>query len=456
MAQRVPNTFHYSTPLGQAFSNIAGAIMSGPSKYERDALEADAVYRRAKAKEAETSAELDRGKINAPSALADAFARQVNPAFAVGGAPPPAVQKQQRLADIIRATAQAGEYGDLDSVLRATIANTPGATDHEVSRAMLGAGDDYATTPTGMLAEIFAKPVEVSAGATAYGAPNDPRFQGGPLAGRDTETTALARAFNRLDPALQETAAIGKTTTPRNYAGPGGSRGVTLDGLTDAATGGRIPQGAAVYTGQQQSSDASDFTTSTKTALQGSQRELNQFMQALNQTRELALESPLNFGIAGRVKGVAQDVSVIAQGVAASLGETNIEAARERVVQEAIRNGIDPSLLPSAFDPTLPALNASADLLTYSAAAALAGQSGRSVSDRDVKMFRQIVGDPRSLFESQEKFIARLDQLQSIVAGRRAADDAFQAGQDVAAPPTPAAPTRRLRYDPASGGLVAP
>src|SRR5690606_20371357 len=126
--------------------------------------------------------------------------------------------------------------------------------------------------------------------------------------------------------------------------------------------------------------------------------------------------------------GTLQDVAAMANGVSSALGYKSAEEALQNAQVEMVRSGIDPNLLPGVFDPNLAALQTTSDLLVYQAAAALAGQSGRDVSDRDVQMFKGVVGDPREWTATPERFKAKLDQMERILNAMRTVDQSALGG----------------------------
>lgn len=476
MVTRIKNEFHYAQPMGRAFATIADAIMSGPSRWEREAMEARTGLYGAQRDYYDAQASQLRSQMEAPQTLAEALRTIYTPGGVSAdltmpddGQNPYSVDPANRvyaaMPDIAQALARAGRISDMGSVLRAVIANAPEVSDAMVSRAMLGAGDSYGSTPVGALALEQAKPVRVGAGELAFGAPGDPRFTGdAPLRGVDTLATAQGAAFQTLDPDQQRMAvgpaldrvrgtflsenfnsldelntfqrqALGaqpssSSATPRNYMLPDGRRGITLDGVSDAATGEPIPQGATVFSGQIQSQDASGLTTPVKTELQRRGLAHQRLRSLLDTTRELS-QDPLNFGIPGFVKGALQDAYAMVSGVSAALGYRDAEEARREVARTAVSAGINPELLPGVFDPNLPALHTAADLLVFSAAAALAEQKGRDVSDNDVRYFRRIVGDPRNWMTTQERFLAKLDLLERIAEDYNQAEAQFMGGTAV-------------------------
>ena len=55
-----------------------------------------------------------------------------------------------------------------------------------------------------------------------------------------------------------------------------------------------------------------------------------------------------------------------------------------------------------------------ATLAAYQAAAALARQEGKGLSDKDFKLFRGIVGDPKAWLSTQEAFLAGTRRLRNV------------------------------------------
>lgn len=229
------------------------------------------------------------------------------------------------------------------------------------------------------------------------------------------------------------------SNVPRNYVMRDGRNFITFDGATDAQTGQPLPPGGAISNVEGGAEDVGLPTTATRSQLQQGQIEVNKFNVLLDRARELSTD-PANFGIPGAVKGAAQDATAIAEGVATGLGFTSPREALESIRNDAAANGIDPSLLPGVFDPSLPALHTVADLLVYQAAAALAGQSGRAVSDYDVRRFKNVVGDPRSFMMNRERFLAKLDELQRLVSGVSQVNTQALTGGVAGAPQQPPQP----------------
>lgn len=98
--------------------------------------------------------------------------------------------------------------------------------------------------------------------------------------------------------------------------------------------------------------------------------------------------------------------------------------------------------LPDIYNPNLPRAQVLYSLLLYSAAAALAGQENRSVSDRDIQVMRGLVPNPEGLFTSRARMAEALATVNDILGGYEAVtQNALQGGFAVggAAPVAPAA-----------------
>jgi hypothetical protein len=149
--------------------------------------------------------------------------------------------------------------------------------------------------------------------------------------------------------------------------------------------------------------------------LQGDQIASEKLKGLMSYTRRLANEDPLNFGFPGFVKGGVQDVTTLLGGVTSALGYEQPQQAVDAARRDILASGVDQTLFNGIFDPTLPALQTANDLLVYQAAAALAGQEGRDLSNADVKAMRKIVGNSTDWFTSQNKFLSKLDVLEQIL-----------------------------------------
>ena len=284
------------------------------------------------------------------------------------------------------------------------------------------------------------------------------------LSDADRKGTLAGANFGNMGalPAAEQNylGANGGTKTPRNYITPDGQSFITYDGVTAAQTGQPLPPGGAIGSLEGGAGDVG-LTNSTQSGVQQNILSNNKFTNLLALTREAAQQDPTNFGVPGFVKGMAQDLTQIAQGMAQGFGYRDAEEYINTARNDAAAAGIDPGLLSGIFDPGLSEVQTLGDLMVYSAAEALAGQSGRSVSDKDVQFFKGIVGDPQSWLMSQEKFLAKLAQLERIVQSNQGVLSAAQqqGAVPMGSPQAPAAPAApqggpvRRKYNPATGQL---
>ncbi|WP_336812439.1 hypothetical protein [Bosea sp. MMO-172] len=210
------------------------------------------------------------------------------------------------------------------------------------------------------------------------------------------------------------------TPTPRTYAADGKSF-ITYDGVIDAQSGQPLPIGGAIVAPQGTSKDVG-IRPSVETALQQAQVDRQRFRGMLGFTRELAAKDPTLFGLPGQIRRIGQEGAQIANGLAQVFGKDNFAQARHEIIAELKSRGVSSKLIGDMFDPHLPGMQSAANLLVYQAASALAGQQGRSVTDKDLAMFKTIAGDPSSLFESQQSYLARLQTMEDLVNTLDSAD----------------------------------
>lgn len=407
------NPYAGETPIAKALKNLSTTIVSGPSDGKRLA-------------EAEYALKLKQARENT-AALGDVFRNYGTPQFDRGAA----------LDNAIRA----GVTGDnLGAYERYGAANTYGADAPQTTNAFVGAGGSFGSTAAGTREQQAndIRKTKMGIDEQRYQFDNKPMTIGtdkGPVIVRQNEAygqpavedlgkvkgNAARIALNSPggiasadEPTQRFIGASGKANgTPRNYVFQG-KNFITDDGITDARTGHPLPAGGYLATPQGSATDVG-LSSSNVTDLQKQDIANQRFRGLLGFTRNLAKASPDNFGVSGFVKGAVQDATQIAGNVSQGLGYKGITEAVNDMRSKVAANGLDPKLFSGVFDPKLPALHTAADLLVFSAADALAGQSGRSVTDRDVKMFKDIVGDPREWAGNQEKYLSKLDTVEQIL-----------------------------------------
>lgn len=222
---------------------------------------------------------------------------------------------------------------------------------------------------------------------------------------------------------------------PRTYTANGQSF-ITYDGVNNAQTGQPLPPGGAIVNPQGSATDVG-MRPNVQAGLENAEIQRGRFRSLLQQTRAIAERDPTLFGLPGQIRRVGQEGLQLASGLAQVFGANSVQEATTSAARAAQNAGVSPQLVSQLFDPNLPALNAASNLLVYQAAAALAGQEGRGVTDRDITRFMNIAGDPASLFESQQSYLTRLATMEAILEGQVRSDSDVMGRRGV---PTPGAP----------------
>lgn len=433
------NPYSFQSPIGAALANFSKTLMSGPDEATKLAR-------------TEAALKLRRENENAVN-VGNVFLRYGQPGF-------------DRNTAAASALAGGIDPSKLAEGERYLSANTYGATDPRTSNAFVGAGGAYGSSPAGFSQTLAENQRQFNMKPQTIGTPtgpvivpleqayNQPAVEDIGKVKGDFARRAInsPTGINNLSPNEQRfVGAAPANQTPRMYMSPDSQRFVTYDGVTDARTGQPLPAGGSMFNVQGDPNSVG-LRPQVQGDLQKADIENQKFRNLLDYTRSVAKQSPSNFGIAGMVKGTAQDVTQMAQNLAEGLGYTGLQQAVEAAKAKAIASGVDPQSLPGLFnfDPHLPALHTASDLLVYQAASALAGQSGRSVSDRDVKMFSSIVGDPREWFGNQQKYLSKLDTIDQILSlNQGVIDNNLRRGTP--SPAAPAAPGASPPNPPAPG-----
>jgi hypothetical protein len=352
---------------------------------------------------------------------------------------------------------------DLGGFITGIAANVRGAEDPATTNALVGEGKPYSQTYAGfkssqdhdtakhrmsqdtVLTADARKPYVVLGenGPTvvrqsdAYGQPAVPTLT--------QEQALFARRAQEqpggipgLKPAEQNfISAQPNSQSPKNYVA-NGQNFITFDGLTDARDGQPLPPGGHMAGIQ---SDVSGAGLS-KTAVSGLDKAAiarERFKATLDHTRSIAQKDPTLFGVTGQARNMFQEGVALAGNVSMLFGTPSIREAQDKVRGMAASAGVSPGVLSEMFDPNLPALNSASNLLIYEGAAALAGQEGRDVSDKDIVRMKTIFGDPQSLLTSQETYLAKLNEVEKAVT-RQAEADARVRGRQPGAPAPAATP----------------
>jgi hypothetical protein len=354
------------------------------------------------------------------------------------------------------------QIGDL---VRTFSANRYGATDPRTTNAVVGAGGSYSSTAPAFQTDqqnTILRAREASATANA-GAMDRLRYETGsklipvigdggrpalvpqgqyagqvPLVEDNKVKGGYAGAnfgnFGALPaPEQRYLGADGGTgQAPKNYRAPDGSVHITYDGVTDARTQQPLPGGGFIANAQGTAQDVG-LPSTVRSKLVDQDIAAQKFRNVIGYARKLI--TPSNVGAPGIVKGFAQDASQLATGLAQGLNYSGLNEAISDMQRKATANGVDPSTVSGLFnfDPRLPKLETAYDMMVYSGAEALANQSGRSVTDRDIIRFKSLLGDPRSFFANPDQLNAKLDAAEELL-GLNQQVNAQAQGQPLAAP----------------------
>lgn len=435
MADTYLNPYTVDTPLGSALKNLSTVLTKGPN-------EAQNVLR------AEAALKLKRENENT-AALGSMFRQYGSPEFNPAAATDLA----------IRANVSPENLGGYD---RYNAATTYGAADPRTDNAAVGAGGAFSTTAAGSRESLDAanQRNQATIAEQRYQFDNKPITVGtpqGPVISRQSEAYGqpavedlgkvkgnVARvAFNAPGGLAAADAttknfigADGGAQTPRNYVA-GGKNFVTYDGLTDATTGQPLPPGGALATLQGDSN-----AVGLRPSVQGSLQESNIANERLKRIGAYAqsLISPQNVGATGIVKGFAQDATQLATNLATGLGYNGLNDAIVGLQKQAQAQGINPNTLPGlfTFDPSVPKIETAYDMFVMAAADAFAGGMNKA-SDRDIKIMKNIVGDPKSLFSSPESLNAKMGAVNDIIGINHDVNAQHLRG-GAATPAAPAAP----------------
>ena len=355
---RIPNT--YQTPIASALGNLMGAFASLPSPEERalkqaqvQNLQSQAALNQQKMADAAREAQYG-GKIT------DVFRKVFTPvedvrpnADFVGPIPevPPDERVRRALPDLA-GTLPPNQIGQLGDTMLALFANAPGTSNEAVTRAGIGAKVPYNSTQLGAEAERDRK-IQLEDR-------KDQRAQQTALAVADR----AAATQDRID-ARQGKQVIGEDGNAYWYA-----PGMPYHGL-------RAPFA------QQSGPLATDAVKA-----RGQLDALNSFRQKGADFLGLARSAPDALGAAGTLRTVVSGAAEQAKALGSSLGLESVPGLVDQAQNFLRQQGV------TVADPAVASkIAVYIHQLPYDAAAALAGQQGRSVTDNDVKRFARLLGE---------------------------------------------------------------
>jgi len=240
----------------------------------------------------------------------------------------------------------------------------------------------------------------------------------------DTEAKGtLARqnfgAMGDLPSAEQEYlgAATGGEGALFNYIADGKTF-LSRDGVTDAQTGLPLPPGGYKGTVQGTAADVG-LTNSVTSGVQSGIISADKFLSTADAMISLTANGS-NFGPVGLMKSMGQEAGQSVSALTSLFGGSTVvndevNAARDELASTGLSQ-----LIPELYDPALPAIDILGGLMVYQGAAALAGQEGRGVSDKDVQFWRQMLGDPKGIFESAQSIKTKMQIAKAVVENHKA------------------------------------
>lgn len=343
--------------------------------------------------------------------------------------------------------------GDMGDYALADAGLNFGAADQRTQNAQVASGQSYDNTANAVNAKLaeVARNNDMQSGDRRYGVDqtveqNMFEFQNKPMPALDAAGNpafATQGAFDGFSPILSNTETQGTfarqnfgsmgdlPSAEQNYLGanatggegaifnyitPDGKTFLTRDGATDI-NGLALPPGGYKGTVQGTAADVG-LTNSVKTGVQSSIMAADKFLSTANAMLSLT-ENPSNFGPVGQLKTMGQEVGQSAGALAQLFGgeqviHDEVAAARENAAATGVM-----SLIPELYDPALPAIDMLGGLIIYQGASALAGQEGRDLAAKDVQYFRQILGDPKGMFESAESIKTKIQLAVAIMENHK-------------------------------------
>jgi hypothetical protein len=150
-------------------------------------------------------------------------------------------------------------------------------------------------------------------------------------------------------------------------------------------------------------------SSSTTAQLQQMEVGFNEF-QSLIQTTLPFVRDPKNFGVTGNIQYMAQQLGQVMQNIGLTTGSdvTNEVLSTFTGAEEFLNN----------TDPSLRALQSLRILLAYAAAKAN-GSVGRDLSDPEIQMNMQTIGDPTDWLTSQDSFLTALGTVDYTMRAKR-------------------------------------
>jgi hypothetical protein len=321
------------------------------------------------------------------------------------------------------------DFGDAMLVRNA---NTFGARDQRTQDAMVGAGKPFSATAeafdTGIATERRGQ--DIASSDRRYGinvgdaterykfanSPEEVMVNGAPaFLPREkvfSEGVQPILSQSELGPAAEFNQFYDFATKNFPDRGPDWAKNYALQQISKSQ-GQKItigPDGTTIESGGAYGEPTNSVKSGGQEALAG----IDAFDSSIERAKDMATRSPDAFGALGTVKGVVQDVNAIAQNIGLVAGGSDVNTELAKAQAFFASSGVSPEVF-GAYNPDISNIDALSRLMVYQAAQALTQQTGRSVSDADVKNMTMIVGDPKSLTMNPDKFVNRMDMLQEFI-----------------------------------------
>lgn len=414
------NPYRTGSPMGEALGNLAAAYFSSrstPAEQEaatmqRELAQAQLDEARASAVQATGEAKRDAIGFDAPSRIADVL----RTAYETGSDP------NLALINALGVSQGYGDAGDLGSFAQA-VGGIADVTPERMDMLQRGAGQNPFNVERGANYRNMTPEQRAldEIGQPYYG-PTASQTEGriaASLSPEDQRTFALgAQAFGPSRSQVQGSLLSGNwdnldllNENQRQAIGANPSRG--RPGISVTTN----PDGTTTF---NYGYDNLDPTTNRQ--MGDARQAIDEYRALSGAVRQIAAQDDTLFGATGNARRLYQNIRGQAEAIGNMVGVDLGGDLDSAFAQVAAQAHADPHMAEAVasgyFDPNLTEIDRLATLLAYTAAAALAGQTGRGLSDKDFNAFRRIVGNPSDMFATQGSFLAGLDSLDRIVDAR--------------------------------------
>jgi len=289
---------------------------------------------------------------------------------------------------------------DLANLFNFAQANTPGRTDVEKIAALLGTGRPLGDTQSVSLAGQDRNREE---NARLDQETNAAKIAATPFTRSQSEAATLATMT-----LPERQARLASTGIPTEDVQNGKGQVVTIPRtvllLPDAERNEIIDR--AVPAAPKASQKTGDLEGSTKGQLEKATVAMANYNVVMDVLSETGQNDPTIFGAVGNLRRLGQNLTGQADALLQAFGGDQFEAAGADLAAA----GVDPSF----FDADLADIEKVATLAAYQSASALAGQTGRALSDKDFALFRRIVGDPTAWLNTQQAFQSGMKRMREV------------------------------------------